>query len=109
MKLLLSFGIVGTVLLSGCSFIDPLKGAAAIKLKQLDEVAHCHKLAETHVQTLHKLGFLYRNQADIEKELESLARNDAVRFKGNVIVPLDEIKQGANDYAIYLCPPNDLI
>ena len=89
--------------LSGCAWVSLDPGAEAVTLRKADSLAGCERLGKTHTRTLDSLGFIPRRQSTVEKELRTLARNEAVRMGGNVVSPVDEPLAGEQDFAIYRC------
>ena len=45
-----------------------------------------------------------RSGEKVQTELETLARNKAVEFGGNVVVPSSEIVDGIQSFDVYQCP-----
>lgn len=91
------------MLLAGCSWVKPLPGAEDVALMDIEDVAHCSKLGTTHTQTLNRVGLLDRDVESIKSELLKLAQNEAIRMRGDTIVAISEIKDGAREFAIYRC------
>ena len=47
--------LAASLILSGCSWVQPLPGADDVALMNIEDVTRCHKLGTTHTQTLDKI------------------------------------------------------
>ena len=92
-----------SLVLSGCSWVQPLPGADDVALMQIEDVAKCQKLGSTRAQTLNKVTMFERDQEAMRNELIALAKNEAVRMRGDTIVQLSELKDGTMEFGIYDC------
>lgn len=93
----------GVVLLSGCSWVKPLPGADNVALMKISDVEKCQKLGSTRSQTLDKITFINRDDDAKYRELVALAKNEAVRMRGDTIVQLTSMKDGSMEFGIYNC------
>jgi D-serine dehydratase len=75
-----------------------------VRTTTIDEVARCSKLVTTTVNTLHKVGFLNRDDYKLRTELNDLARNEATKLGGNTLVAMTKPAQGSQTFAVYRCP-----
>ena len=46
-----------------------------------------------------------RDAGKVKTELETLARNEAIKLKGDTVVPVTEIKDGEQTFKVYQCNP----
>ncbi len=99
------FSLVGilAVLLAGCSWVQPIKGADKVTLSTIEKVSKCQKLGSTTTRTTHKVTFVDRNKDTVREELAALAKNEAVRMNADTIVPLTSLKDGSMQFGIYNC------
>jgi len=99
----LSLAIGAMLSLSACSWVNPLPGAFKVALLDASEVAECKKLGSTHTSVLDKVGFYDRDTEAMTEDLVMLARNEAVRMRGDTIVALTPVQNGQMEFAIYRC------
>ncbi|BBP45805.1 hypothetical protein THMIRHAS_11780 [Thiosulfatimonas sediminis] len=88
---------------SGCSLVQPQDGAEQVRLVTLSEVYSCNKLGRVHTTVVAKLGFIERSQDSVIKDSVVLAKNEAVRLKGNRIIAVTEPIQGKMEFDVYVC------
>ena len=98
-----SLVLLSIFIISGCSWVQPLPGADDVALMPFDAVQKCQRLGETNTQTLDKVGLLNRSEESIQEELIALAKNEAVRMRGDTIVKMSDLKDGMMLFAIYNC------
>jgi len=91
------------LLLSACSWVQPLPGAYGVGLLDADEVTHCKKLGSTTTSVLSRVGLYERDTAAMRKDLILLARNEAVNMRGDTIVAISPVVEGRMEFAIYKC------
>lgn len=92
-----------TLFLSACSWVQPLPNADQVVVLKISDVQKCQKLGSTRSQTLDKITFISRSEEAKYQELVALAKNEAVRMRGDTVVPLSEIKDGVMEFGIYNC------
>jgi len=96
--------VFGAVLsLSACSWVNPLPGAFKVALLGASEVTECTKLGSTHTSVLDKVGFYDRDTEAMTEDLVMLARNEAVRMRGDTIVAQGAVENGQMEFSIYRC------
>ncbi len=94
---------LSSLMISGCSWVQPLPGADEVAVMTIEDVAKCQKLGSTHAQTLNKVTMFERDQEAMRQELIALAKNEAVRMRADTIVPLSDIEDGTMEFGIYNC------
>lgn len=98
---------VGVLLLwlgaAGCSWVPLDPGAQTVTVRSLGDVSACQRLGKTHTRTVAGLAFIPRRSSRVEEDLVSLARNEAVRMGGNVVVRLSPVERGEQEFGIYRC------
>ncbi len=95
--------VFSIAVVSGCSVIEPLPGSEAVNLITEDQARNCKLMGEASAQVLDKIGFIERQDDPVEKNLETLGKNEAVKLGGNAILPLGDIEEGTRRFAVYLC------
>ncbi|MGH8282853.1 MAG: DUF4156 domain-containing protein [Gammaproteobacteria bacterium] len=90
---------------AGCTWVSPspaVKQQGIMVLPQ-DRVAHCRILSKTQVSVADSVGFINRVQADVEKDLQNLAMNQAVTQGGDTVSPVTPMDKGTQTFGIYKC------
>jgi len=103
-KKLLVVPVLGTLLLSGCSFVKLSKQAEDVLVLKPYQARECEQLRRTTSQVMNKVGFVNRNEESMEEELTILAKNTAIELGGNAVVPDSPITEGKQRFIIYNCP-----
>ncbi|PLY15300.1 MAG: hypothetical protein C0631_07500 [Sedimenticola sp.] len=88
---------------TGCSWVKPTPGGEKVRVLNADEVATCKELGKTTVSLVDKIAGIKRNPQKVQKELETLARTSAANIGGDTIVPISEIQDGQQRFAVYKC------
>lgn len=96
--------ILVLALVASCTWVKLDKPAESVAVKQIDDVGNCKKVARTVVSLRSKVMGIQRNKEKVQRELETLARNAAVDFEGNVVVPSSPIEEGKQTFDVYQCP-----
>ena len=91
------------VILVGCTWVKKTPGAASIRVVPADRVADCKNLGNVSVSTLNNVSIVNRKAAKVEKELETIAQNEAAESKADTIVAMSKIVEGRRTYAMYNC------
>jgi len=86
-----------------CTWVRLTKDGEAVAVKSQDEVADCKRVAKTRASLRSKVMGINRDDDKVKLELETLARNAAVEYDGNVVVPITEIEDGVQSFAVYKC------
>ena len=95
--------LTSVLLLSACSWVQPLPGAYGVALLDANDVKQCKKLGSTTTSVLSRVGIYDRNTAAMKKDLILLARNEAVNMRGDTIVAISPVVEGRMEFAIYKC------
>ena len=90
-------------LIFSCTWVRLTKDGETVTVKTEAEVSECKRVAKTTASLRSKVMGIERDDAKIKLELETLARNAAVEYGGNVVVPITEIEEGAQSFAVYKC------
>ena len=95
--------LLGAVLSSGCTWVDPIAGASAVTLVKASHVTNCKQLGTTTSQVKDKVGFVNRNDDTVMEELLTLAKNSAVELGGDTLVAEGGPSEGTQKFKIYKC------
>ena len=72
--------LAAVVLLSGCDWVRMDQGAVQVRVMPLGQaMASCHRLGEIAVSVTDHVGPYERGSVTVRDELETLARNEAVK------------------------------
>ena len=93
-----------TLAVTGCSWVSPTPSAADIRILDADRIKHCQRLGSASASSLAKVGFINRSRDKLQRELNTLARNEAVKLGGNAVVAESPIEKGQQHFGVYRCP-----
>ena len=96
--------MIFVAMLASCSWVKLSKEGETVMVKSVDQVSQCKKVAKTTASLRDKVMGIERSGEKVQTELETLARNKAVEFGGNVVVPSSEIVDGIQSFDVYQCP-----
>ena len=96
--------VAATLFSSACTWVESHPGAEQVSVKTEAQLKHCRYLGTASAQTADSSSFYSRNEEKVAAEILTLARNEALRMKGNALLPKNQIKDGEQDFAVYLCP-----
>lgn len=99
------FACLAVALAGGCTWVELKPGAAEIVVLEEKRVANCERLGKTEVSVAAEVGFLSRVEEDVARDLQTLARNQALDMGGDTIAPLSEISGGRQIFGVYRCIP----
>ncbi|MDH3672751.1 MAG: DUF4156 domain-containing protein [Gammaproteobacteria bacterium] len=88
----------------GWTWVKPTPQGENIAVMTTIDDPDCARVGKTHVSVKAKLGVWKRNPKKVETELTNLARNIAAAdFGGDMVVPLGEVHDGKQTFAVYKC------
>lgn len=99
----LSFFLLFAVLLGACSWVKPSSKSERVQLVGQRDVVNCVKKGTTTVRTVEKVWFFPRSKKKRNRELQTLAKNEAVVLDGDTIVDEGQSEDGASIFSIYKC------
>jgi len=102
-KTLILLLITNLFVMTSCTWVHLTPQGENIRTVNESETAGCKKLGETTVSVLAKIAGIKRNREKIRTELRTLGRNSAAEMGGDTIVPVSEIKNGEQTFAVYEC------
>ena len=96
---------LAVLLLAGCTWVTQTPEARARDIAIMDATAasHCQYLTDTEFTVTDRLGNLERMSADVAKDLQTLAMNQAAAAGGDAVVPRDQPQGGKQTWGIYRC------
>ena len=104
MRKIIGLGLV-VLLLSACSWVKMTPEGEEVTVAKAAHVANCKFAGTTTVSVKSDIVSFKRDAEKMKTELETLARNEANKLKGDTIVPVTEIKDGEQTFKIYKCNP----
>ncbi|NNF97485.1 MAG: DUF4156 domain-containing protein [Halobacteria archaeon] len=104
MRKIIGLGLV-VLLLSACSWVKLTPEGEKVTVAKAAHVANCKFAGTTMVSVKSDVVSVDRDIKTIKTELETLARNEASKLKGDTIVPVTEVKDGEQSFKVYQCNP----
>lgn len=101
LSVLLSVAIIS--LGSACTWVKVSDEGSKVAVTHMANVGNCEKIRNVNVKVKANLGPIDRNDDKVTTELANLARNEAVRFGGDTVVPTSPVNSGSRDFAVYKC------
>lgn len=100
-----TIGVISSILfLVSCTWVKLTKEGEGVAVRTADQVTDCKKVANTTASLKSKVMGIERNNKKVQTELETLARNAAVDYGGNVVVATSDIEEGKQTFDVYQCP-----
>ena len=90
--------------LSACTWVPLTDEGSHVQLRTLDQVEGCERKSRVTVSVKDKIGAISRSDEKVREELRTLARNEAARIGGNVVVAETEPTDGHQVFVVYRCP-----
>jgi len=90
-------------LASACTWVEVQEGAEDVVVGKEGNTRGCAKLSEAKVKVADNLGPINRSAEKVAEELINMAKNEAASAGGDTIVPLSEVEDGSQSFAIYRC------
>lgn len=95
--------VAGVLTVSGCT-LAPLDSAANGVRVVSAAPAACTEKSEIEVSVTGNVGPIDRNALRVKDELETLARNEAAKQGGNVVMAVTSPEMGEQRFKVYRCP-----
>ncbi|HEV2110601.1 MAG TPA: DUF4156 domain-containing protein [Gammaproteobacteria bacterium] len=90
--------------LSGC-WVTPSPVSKNVAVVNGVQVAQCRLVGKADLSVPDKLGSLQRVPDDMENDLQTLAKNQAVNAGGDTVAPLSVQDGGKQSWGYYACGP----
>lgn len=101
MRKIIGLGLV-MILLTACTWVKLTPQGEKVTVAKAAHVTNC-KFAGTTTVSVKSRTLGERDSGKIKTELETLARNEASKLKGDTVVPVTEIKNGEQTFKVYQC------
>ena len=95
--------LLAPIILCSCTWVSLSKEGETVMVKTISDVSECKKVAHTTASLRSKVMGVDRNTEKVKAELEILARNAAIEYGGNVVVPSSDIEEGKQTFDVYKC------
>lgn len=102
-KTLILLLITTLFVITNCTWVHLTPQGENIRMVKETETVGCKKLGETTVSVLATIAGIGRNKEKIRTELRTLGRNSAADMGGDTIVPVSEMINGEQTFAVYKC------
>ncbi|MFQ3244559.1 MAG: hypothetical protein ACI9SP_001190 [Arenicella sp.] len=99
--LLITFAL--TALVSGCTWVKKTPEALNVRTVPVDRVADCKSIGSVTTNTIDSISVVNRSAQTVEKELETLAQNQAAESGADTIVATTKVVNGTRTFAMYKC------
>ena len=93
------------LVLSACTWVELTPEAESVRIVEAVHVANCKLAGTTTVTVKADVASFKRDAEKIKSELETLARNEAIRLKGDTLVAATDIQDGEQTFKVYKCNP----
>ena len=93
------------LVLSACTWVERTPEAENVRIVEAVHVANCKLAGTTTVTVKADVASFKRDAEKIKSELETLARNEAIRLKGDTLVAATDIQDGEQTFKVYKCNP----
>ena len=103
MRKIIGVGLV-TLLLSACSWVELTPEGEKVTVAKATHVANC-RFAGTTTVSVRSTAVGERDSDKVKTELETLARNEASKLRGDTIVPASDVNNGEQTFKVYQCSP----
>ena len=99
----LVFVILVSISVVSCTWVKMTPQGEKVRVLSTNEVSSCKKLGQTEVSLKDDVAGFKRGEEKVKKELETLARNSGANMNGDTVVPISEIDDGKQTFAVYRC------
>lgn len=91
--------------LSSCTWVNENQAAKEVFAVLSSQTNNCQKVGSIQAEVKHQIGFIKRREHQVNKELQILAKNEAVNLGANTIVASHKKPiEGKQDYDAFICP-----
>ena len=101
------YGLLGSTLIftaiASCTWVKETNDGGAVAIATEESVTECELVGTTVSKVKDSVGFVNRSSKKVEKELTTLAKNEAATMGGNRIVTQTEVVDGRQEFKVYLC------
>lgn len=93
------------IFLSACTWVELAPEAEDVRIVDAVHVANCKMVGTTTVSVRADVASFKRDPEKIKSEVETLARNEAIKLKGDTLVATTDIQDGEQTFKVYKCNP----
>lgn len=98
-------GAVAALALQGCAWVRLTPEGENIRLLEQDQVEACTHVGTSTATLKDTIAGFHRNDAKVQRELATLARNAASELGGDTVVPVSVPENGRQIFEVYRCMP----
>jgi len=98
-----SLALMFTLALGACAWVPLTSEGEKARVMSEGEVGSCTKVGKNVASVKAKIWIFSRNAQKVQSELEALARNQAAEMGGDTVVPISEVEDGKQTFAVYRC------
>jgi len=93
------------LLLPACTWVKPTPEAAGVQFVdyQNEDLKTCTEVGSVTTTVKAKIGFINRSEEKVNKELITLARNEAVQIGGDTVTAEKPAVDGRRAFIVYKC------
>ncbi|MFT7224282.1 MAG: hypothetical protein ACI82Z_001838 [Cellvibrionaceae bacterium] len=91
------------VLLASCTWVPENPAQQSIVIASSNLVSGCQKKGDASIKVKYKIGFYKRDSRKVLMELQTLARNEAIKLGADTIVANAAPTEGRQTYQAYKC------
>lgn len=95
--------MIAVLSLSSCTWVNENTAGREVVITAIDQVSNCTQIGTITVNVKHKLGFIPRSRDKVTRELQVLARNEAITLGANTIVANGAPVAGKQSYRAFNC------
>ena len=103
------FIVIAVLLVGGfsvsCTWVKTTPEGAAVRVVQASAVVGCVKKGQVAASLKSRIAGFERKPGKVATELETLARNEGALMGGDTVVAESPIKDGRQEWGVYLCKP----
>jgi hypothetical protein len=104
MKKLAVLAVAFASITSACTWVKVNEEGSSVAVANLANVQNCQKVRNVNEKVKDNfVGSMKRDPNKVATELTNMARNDAVQFGGDTIVPVSLVKDGRQSFDVYKC------
>jgi len=97
--------VVSAGCFAACTWVKTTPEGEAVRVAQASEVGDCVRKGQVDSSLKSRIGPFERKPSKVALELETLARNEAALMGGDTVVAETGVKDGRQEFGVYLCKP----
>ena len=104
MRNIISLSLIA-LFFTACTWVELTPEAEEVRVVEAVHVTNCKMMGTTTVSVKSDVASFKRDPEKIKTELETLAKNEAIKLKGDTLVAATEIQDGEQTFKVYKCKP----